>query len=403
MTLLRPRTPAALEFIHRARVGARRSAPATVPTPSRARPRLAPTVSVRRHLRIRPRFEALAAVKGEIACTNLDLVRNAAYTWSPMSAEDILLKTGIESRCYTARSLDEMSLEAARLALAHAERTADEIGAVVFCTCTSARLMPATAAWIAARLGIQQTHATFDLVAACAGMIYGLATCLRLLQEVNRPVLLVCGEKFSDKIGAVRPSRMLFGDGAAALVISPAPADVPTDVEILQTYGGGPLNEVDSIVWPNPRFDNGVTVYGPDVQALVRRYLGQMLAELAAERDPDDSARSLLEAVDLVVPHQANRTMITRLAAEAGLALEKLYFNIQRVGNLSAASVPVAMADAVGEAVIRRPARVFTPCFGAGAVAGYALMRLDPRIVAMRGRTSAWPTPQLQASTQVSQ
>ncbi|MGH8291511.1 MAG: 3-oxoacyl-[acyl-carrier-protein] synthase III C-terminal domain-containing protein [Steroidobacteraceae bacterium] len=389
VTVLVPRTRDALEFIHRARVGARRSAPAPVPRPSRARPHPAPAVSVRRHFSIRPRFEALASVKGEIACTNLDLLRNAAYTWSPMSAEDILAKTGIEARCYTARSLDEVSLEAARRALAHAERTPDEVGAVVFCTCTSARLMPATAAWIAARLGIQQTYATFDLVAACAGMVYGLAECVRLLQEVRRPVLLVCGEKFSDKIGAVRPSRMLFGDGAAALVIGPAPAEVPTDVEILQTYGGGPLNEVDSIVWPNPRFDNGVTVYGPDVQALVRRYLSQMLGELAAERDPDDAGRSLLEAVDVVVPHQANRTMVTRLAVEAGLAPEKLYFNIQRVGNLSSASVPVAIADAVGEAVIRRPARVFAPCFGAGAVAGYALMRLDPRIVAMRECQSA--------------
>lgn len=382
VTVLVPRSHDALEFIQRARAGARRPAPPLLPRPSRERPRLAPAVSVRRHFRIRPRFEALATVKGEIACTNLDLVRNAAYTWSPMSAEEILQKTGIEARCYTARSLDEVSLEAARGALAHAERKPEEIGAVIFCTCTSARLMPATAAWIAARLGIQQTHATFDLVAACAGMVYGLAECVRLLQEVNRPVLLVCGEKFSDKIGAVRPSRMLFGDGAAALVIGPAPADVPTDVEILQTYGGGPLNEVDSIVWPNPRFDNGVTVYGPDVQALVRRYLAQMLAELATERDPDDAGRSLLDAIDVVVPHQANRTMVTRLAAEAGLALEKLYFNIHRVGNLSSASVPVAMADAVSDAVIRGPARVFAPCFGAGAVAGYALMRVDPRIMA---------------------
>jgi 3-oxoacyl-[acyl-carrier-protein] synthase-3 len=404
VTVLRPRTRAALEFIRRARLGERRCAPA--PAPRLPRPRRAPppAVSVRRHFSIRPRFEALASVKGEVPCTNLDLLRNAAYTWSPMSAEDILAKTGIETRCYTARSLEEVSLEAARRALAHAGRSADEIGAVVFCTCTSARLMPATAAWIAARLGIEQTHATFDLVAACAGMIYGLAECVRLLQEVRRPVLLVCGEKFSDKIGAVRPSRMLFGDGAAALVIGPAPAEGPTDVEILQTYGGGPLNEVDSIVWPNPRFDNGVTVHGPDVQALVRRYLSQMLGELAATRDPDEAGRSLLEAVDIVVPHQANRTMLTRLALEAGLAPEKLYFNIQRVGNLSSASVPVAMADAVAEAVIRRPARVFAPCFGAGAVAGYAFMRLDPRIVALRGQSArATQSPQALAQASMSQ
>lgn len=306
-----------------------------------------------------------------------------------MTAEEIVAKTGIESRCYTRRSLDEISLEAARAALGHAERAPEEIGAVVFCTCTSRRLMPSVAAWISGRLGIYQTHASFDLVAACAGMIYGLAECVRLLQEINRPVLLVCGEKFSDKIGTVRPSRMLFGDGAAALVIGPAPEGLPPDIEVLQTYASGPLNEIDSIVWPNPHFDNGVTVYGPDVQSLVRRYLAQMLEELASDHDPDDPSRSLLDEVDLVVPHQANRTMLTRLATEAGLAPEKLYFNIHRVGNISSASVPVAIADAVGEGVIRGAARVFSPCFGAGAVAGYTVMRIDPRIVAPQSRVAA--------------
>jgi len=133
-----------------------------------------------------------------------------------------------------------------------------------------------------------QTHASFDLVAACAGMVYGLAECIRLLQEVNRPVLLVCAEKFSDKIGSVRTSRMIFGDGATALVIGPAPAGAPSDVEVFQTYASGPFNEVNSIIWPNPEFDNSITVYGPDVQSLVKRYLTQMISELSASRDPDD-------------------------------------------------------------------------------------------------------------------
>src|SRR5437879_11108938 len=132
----------------------------------------------------------------------------------------------------------------------------------------------------------------------------------------------------------------------------------------------------------NPDFDNGITVYGPEVQALVRRYLTQMMEELSAVRDADEPARSLLETIDLVVPHQANRTMVTKLASAAGFAPEKLYFNIDKVGNTSAASIPIAICDAVSEGVIRRPARVFAPGFGAGAVAGYAVMRVDPGIVA---------------------
>ena len=78
---------------------------------------------------------------------------------------------------------------------------------------------------------------------------------------------MVCAEKFSDKIGSVRPSRMIFGDGAAALVIGARrPEGEQTDIEVLQTYASGPVSEVNSIIWPNPEFDNNITVYGPEVK-----------------------------------------------------------------------------------------------------------------------------------------
>lgn len=377
-----PRNREVLQFIRRVK-GARAVSAATsaVPAPQARPPRTAFAALQVAQLGVLPRLEALAVVKGEVRCSNEDLVRNAAYNWSPMSAQEIVDKTGIESRQYTARSLEDISLQAARRALEHAGRQAEEIGAVIFCTCTSTRLLPSIATWISGQLGILQTHASFDLVAACAGMLYGLAECVRLLQEVRRPVLLVCAEKFSDKIGSVRPSRMIFGDGAAALVVGPAPAGAATDIDVIQTYASGPFSEVNSIIWPNPEFDNSITVYGPEVQSLVRRYLTQMMQEMQAARDPADASRSLLESVDLVVPHQANRTMVEKLAKVAGLAPERLYFNIAKVGNTSAASIALAIWDAVTEGVIKRPSRIFTPGFGAGAVAGYAVMRIDPRII----------------------
>ena len=116
-------------------------------------------------------------------------------------------------------------------------------------------------------------------------------------------MLVVCGEKFSDKIGTVRTSRMIFGDGAAAIVIGPAPAGAAPDVEYYQTYASGPMSEVDSIIWPNPEFDNNITVYGPQVRALVKRYLSQMVEELralpggAGEKIPD-SGQAAGEAMD---------------------------------------------------------------------------------------------------------
>jgi 3-oxoacyl-[acyl-carrier-protein] synthase-3 len=218
-------------------------------------------------------------------------------------------------------------------------------------------------------------------VAACAGLPYGLSEAIRQLQEVRRPVLLVCGEKFSDKIGTVRTSRMIFGDGAAALVVGPAAEGAPPDIEYYQTYASGPMSEVDSIIWPNPEFDNNITVFGPEVKALVKRYLTQMITELGALPHPD-GAGSLLGAIDLIVPHQANQTMVVQYARAAGLAPERLYFNIARVGNTSSASIPLAIHDAVIEGVIDRPMRLFAPGFGAGAVGGYAVLRLDPAIVA---------------------
>jgi 3-oxoacyl-(acyl-carrier-protein) synthase III len=355
-----------------------RPKPSAAQTPGRP----FPAIDVGGRFAIKPRLAALAVVKGERTCSNEDLIRNAAYHWSPMSADDIAQKTGIHQRLYTERSLEDISLEAARRAMTKAGCRPADIGAVVFCTCTSTKLMPSIATWISGELGLWQTHASVDLIAACAGLVYGLAEAVRLLQEVDRPVLLVCGEKFSDKIGSVRTSRMIFGDGAAALIIEPADRGAAADIETLQTYAGGPHSEVNSIILPNPEFDNNITVYGPEVKALVYRYLHQMIAELQELKDPADPRRSLLASIDLVVPHQANQTMVTKLATAAGLPAESLYFNIARVGNTSAASIPIALFDAVDEGIIKAPCRVLTPSFGAGAVAGYAVMRFDPEIVA---------------------
>jgi 3-oxoacyl-[acyl-carrier-protein] synthase III len=376
-----PRTRDVGEFLRRVRRGDRPPAHAHQPREPRRPARAYPPVVVGRQFAVLPRLESLSVVRGEHVCTNEDLIRNAAYNWSPMTAQDIRRKTGIEARRYTQRGLHEIALEATDAALHHAGRSAEEIGAVIFCSCTSTALIPSVATWISGQLGMLQTHASFDLVAACAGFPYGLAEAARLLQEVQRPVLVVCAEKFSDKIGTVRTSRMIFGDGAGAIVVAPADR-ADSDVEVLQTYASGPVSEVNSIIWPNPEFDNNITVYGPEVRALAGRYLLQMIDELRELPHPDDDTRTLLDAIELVVPHQANETMVTELAGEAGLSPDQLYFNIGQVGNVSAASIPLAIHDAVRDGVIARPTRVFAPGFGAGAVAGFAVLRVDPAIVA---------------------
>ena len=377
-----PRSHEVLEFIRRVKKAGspprpRPAAPVEAVEPVEP---FAPVV-VREQFALMPRLESLAVVKGEHVCTNEDVIRNAAYSWSPMTAEDIQEKTGIEQRLYTEHRLEHISLQAARAALEGAGRRPEEIGAVIFCSCTSTRLIPSVATWLSGQLGIFQTHGSFDVVAACAGFPYGLGEAVRLLQEVKRPVLVVCAEKFSDKIGSVRPSRMIFGDGASAFVVGPAESGAPPDVEVVQIYASGPVSQVDSIIWPNPEFDNNITVYGPEVKALVARYLVQMMGELRALPASDGNGGSLLDDIDIVVPHQANKTMVATMATAAGLPADRLYFNIEKVGNVSAASIPLAIYDAVREGVIDRPMRVFTPAFGAGAVGGYTVIRMDPAIV----------------------
>ena len=382
VVVFHPRDQQVRQFLRRLRAGG------PPPAGSRARSATAPArpyppVNVRRQFAVMPRIESLAVVHGEQVCTNEDLIRNAAYNWSPMTEAEIFAKTGIAQRQYTSLSLEEIALQAAEAALVKAGRGPADIGALLLCTCTSTRMIPSVATWISGQLGIQQTHASYDLVAACAGLPYGLSDATRILQEVKRPVLVVCVEKFSDKIGNVRPSRMIFGDGAAAIVLGVAPAGEAPDIEYLQTYASGPASEVNSIIWPNPAFDNNITVYGPEVKSLAGRYLVQMIEELKALPDPDGRAASLLDSIDLVVPHQANKTMVTQLAIAAGLSADSLYFNIGEVGNASSASIGLAIHDAVRDGVISKPMRVFAPGFGAGAVAGYTVMRIDPAVVAI--------------------
>jgi 3-oxoacyl-[acyl-carrier-protein] synthase III len=395
-----PRDKEVRAFLRRLDSGAvsRTAAPARE---SRQPVRPFPEIDVRRQFDVLPKIEALAAVHGDQVCSNDDLIRNTAYNWSPMGADEISAKTGIEERRYSSLTLEELALQAAQAALDKSGRQPEEIGGVLVCTCTSSRLIPSAATYLCGQLGIYQTHAAYDIIAACAGMPYGVAEATRLLQEVQRPVLVVCVEKFSDKIGNVRTSRMIFGDGAAAMVVGVAPDGDRGDFDYLQTYASGPASEVNSILWPNPEFDNNITVFGPHVKALAGRYLSQMIDELRALPHPDGDAGSLLDSIDLIVPHQANKTMVLQLAERAGLTADQLYFNIEKVGNTSSASIPLAIHDAVRDGVITSPVRIFAPGFGAGAVAGYSVLTLDPAVVAVQQPSApdlSSPEPSVPAS-----
>src|SRR3984957_12791873 len=116
-----------------------------------------PPVRVREAFAVQPKLEALAIVRGEHICHNTDVIRNASFSWSPMSADEIAAKTRIEQRRYTNREPEELALHAARAALAKAGRTPGEMGAGLVSTCTSHRQIPSIACWLSGELGLQQT------------------------------------------------------------------------------------------------------------------------------------------------------------------------------------------------------------------------------------------------------
>ena len=99
----------------------------------------------------------------------------------------------------------------------------------------------------------------------------------------------------------------------------PGPAGGAGDVDVLQTYARGPESQVNSIIWPNVEFGCDITVYGPEVKAFVKRYLEQMIEELQTLPHPDGEAGTLVDAIDLVIPHQANKRMVIDFAEQAGI------------------------------------------------------------------------------------
>ena len=147
-------------------------------------------------------------------------------------------------------------------------------------------------------------------------------------------------------------------------------------------YAGGPVSQVNSIIWPNPEFDNDLTVYGPEVKALVARYLDQMLGELGDLSLLDEHRPRRPPPGQQEHGHPSRpRRPASRPTASTSTS--------RRWGTSPPPASRSRIYDAVREGVIDRPMRVFTPAFGAGAVGGYTVIRVDPAIVVPEGSVEA--------------
>jgi 3-oxoacyl-[acyl-carrier-protein] synthase-3 len=295
------------------------------------------------------------------------------------SDEWIVSRTGIRERRIAAdgETTTTLSVNAARDALAVAGMTPDELDLVILGTCSPDYYMPATAVLVAHELGATRA-AGFDLMAACSGFVFSLATATAYVRSgMYRNVLVVGVELLSRFLDYTdRNTCVLFGDGAGAVIVSAS--DQPGGLTGLDMYSDGSGKE--GIIFPAggsacPTTPKTVAEGGHFVHMAgkeVYRYATKQLAESARAALAD--AGLSVDDVDQFLFHQANLRIIESVQNAVGIPPEKTYLNIEKYGNTSAASVPMAMVEAIADGRIKEGDRLLMVAFGAGYTAGAAVV-----------------------------
>ncbi len=295
------------------------------------------------------------------------------------SDEWILTRTGIRERRLAAagETASDLALPAAREALAAADLPAESLELIVVATATPDTPVPPTACHLQRKLGAARA-AGFDVSAACTGFVVALMTGHRLVSAGAYGNALVVGTEVLSSITdyQARESCVLFGDGAGALVLGAGDGGPEVLDHVIGMDGTG----ADQIEVPS-----GGSLSPASVDTLARRehYLrmnGRAVFRFAVERIPrlvrEICERNGLrpEDLDLIVPHQANGRILVAAAKELGIPMERFVVNIERYGNTSSASVPLALAEAVRDGRVRRGDRVLLVAFGAGLTWGASLL-----------------------------
>lgn len=275
------------------------------------------------------------------------------------SDEWVRERTGIEER-RVGTSTTALAVDAGRAALERAEADPASVGAVVVATCTPDATMPATACEVQAALG--GTGAALDVNAACAGFVHALVLAAGLTALGTDRVLVIGAETMSRIVDPDdRNTAVLFGDGAGAVVVDRAErsdllahvlGNDPDGRHLITAPSGGPLAMEGREV-----FRRAVRVVVDSGEEAIRR------------------AGLLAADVDLVVPHQANRRILDAAADRLDIPSERWVSIVEHTGNTSAASVPLALAEAAGSGRLRPGDRVLLVGFGAGMSWGATLVR----------------------------
>jgi len=310
----------------------------------------------------------LGAYAPERVITNSDLSEMV-----DTSDEWIMERTGIRERRIAADSqaLSDISLPAAQQALEQAGIDGADVDLLVVATVTPDMMFPSTSAILADQLGAKDA-AAYDLSAGCTGFMYAVAQAYGMVAVgLSRRALVVGGDVLSRILDWTdRSTVVLFGDGAGAVVLEPADEAGFLAFELGADGAGG-----EHLWLPGSgsrRFDDPerfVKMNGREVFKFATRVLVQS-AEAVLEQSGTN-----LEDVDVYVPHQANVRIIDHATKKLGIPSERVVINVDRYGNTSSGSIPLALAEAQADGRLQQGSLVLMTGMGAGLTWGSALMR----------------------------
>jgi 3-oxoacyl-[acyl-carrier-protein] synthase-3 len=295
------------------------------------------------------------------------------------SDEWIVARTGIRERRFAAEdeALSDISLPAARAALEQAGVRGGEIDLLIVATVTPDMQFPSTAAILADVLGAGNA-AAYDLAAGCTGFMYGIAQAFGMVESgLSRRALVVGADVLSKLMNfADRSTCVLFGDGAGAVVVEPAAqegflgfelgADGAGGKDLYLPAGGSRMPTTAETVASGAHY---VQMNGREVFKFATRVLVSSAEAVLAKCDLS------VDDVDVYVPHQANVRIIDHAMARLGIPKEKVIVNVDRYGNTSSASIPLALAEAVTTGRVHQGDTVLMTGMGAGLTWGSAVMR----------------------------
>jgi 3-oxoacyl-[acyl-carrier-protein] synthase III len=274
-------------------------------------------------------------------------------------------RTGISARrvADSSETLAVLGTRACREALAHAGVEASTVDCIIVATCTADTQIPATAPQIQAALGCTDAFA-FDLDAGCSGFLYALNVADALIENKQCDTILVCGADIMSRVIDPEDPRsyVLFGDGSGAAVVASWGTSALGPFELAAEGSRPDLLEVD----------RGTGLLRMDGREVYRRAVDAMAKSVASVCET--SGKRLLD-IDLLVAHQANARIITAVGERLDLDPSRAFIGIERVGNTSAASIPLALLDAAASDRLHAGDNVVLTAFGAGFTWGAAMAR----------------------------